>query len=374
MEGFLMAFIITSIEDPEILLGFFITFIGTRSLSIPADVFILANSKRDPIFHNLKVEMLEAGLGHVLVKQMALMQLVVGGAILIAGSTMVGMMDRYAGLSTILLSPFGIVGLQLIFIFSKKKEREHLWSLKYLIGIALYSILSFSFLDLGGGFGMLAVINILFLSASDFWTKGRISPQVTKYQVEELKALPWGYYSISQGGVLAGFISGLLIGCPTSTAAECCVNRFTRKEEKLHIHTTAQATSDALNLLLWMFFGYSRSSYADSMGKAGLSLELSSSSIFLFAVSIISLSIVCLLFIEEWSYIYLSTMRLIGKLINLICCIITVALCVTIVGFVPVLLGLVGAQCLSLLKLPEESKLGVMGAIPLISINWLSFI
>lgn len=372
MEGFLTALLILNVSDAEFVMGFFIAFIGTRSLSIPADVFVLANSRRDPHLHGLKTQMVSNGLGHVLVKQMALMQTLIGGTLLLVGSFFIGVFNRGDGLFTILMSPFGIIGLQLLFLLSKRDEKEKGWVGRYLIGLFLYSSLALTFVNLGDGFGMLIVINLLFLSLSDFWVKGKIQPQLTKYQVDNLSSLPWGYYSISQGGLIAGFISGLLIGCPTSIAAECLINPCTKEVEKLHVHTCSQATSEVMSLLLWIYFGYSRSSYADALGKAGVSLDPSSA--LPFALSIIILSLLCLLIIENLSYLYLTGMRLIGKLINLICCVVTIALCTIFVGFIPVLLGVVAVSILNLFKLPEESKLGVMGMVPLVSINWLSFV
>jgi hypothetical protein len=374
LEGFLTAYIVMSGMSAEMICGFFLSFIGTRSLSVPADVFIAANSRRDPYLHSMKSWAVAEGIGHVLVKQIALSQTVMGGAVLLTCGLLVSIFNSDDGMFTIVFSPIAIVVLQSLFIFTKVEDKGKKWALLYGVGMALYGLIAWAFIDSANGYGMLIALNLLFLSPSDIWPKGKIPAQATA-TLAGIKRLPWGSYGISGGGLVAGYLSGLFIGCPTSLASECLLNKYSSMQERMSIHTTAGAVAEMVQLMLWLYFGYSRSSYADALGKA--SIELDPSSIMAFCLFIIVLSFCCLPLVELFSYLYMSQIRLWGKLVNALVMIATIGICIAMTDVVSIVMGIALVMLIGLAKkkydIPEESKLGVLGLLPLVSINWLAF-
>lgn len=376
LEGFFLAWVISLGLEPQALISFMVVFIGTKALSAPADVFLIVNSRRDPLLHNMKQRAVAEGLGHLMVKQIALTQTLIGGCVLFVGALFGVLADGNDALMSVLLSPVAIVGLQVWFAYTGMIKNGGMWWLKlYLVGLAMYSMLGWSFLGGSNGYGMLIALNLLFFNWADLFPKGRIPTQVTAMQLG-MKALPWGKYGISYRGMFAGMVSGFFIGCPSSLAAEALLGEYERPEERVAVHTAASAASDAMSMVLWMYFGFSRSSYADALGKAGIGIE--QGSLVAFALAIILISAISLLIVEGWSYAYMTKERLMGKLLNLIVFISTLVLCGVMAGPLVVILSMITLALIELFKvrypLPDEAKLGMLGVIPLVSINWMEFI
>lgn len=373
LEGFLLVWVVGAGFNPDTLCGFFISFIGFRAFSIPADIFLLVNSRRDPIIHNIKQWSVSSGLGHILVKQTAVVQATVGNGFLLVGALCQAMFDAGDGMFTLWMSPFAIVGLQVAYTWTKALELGTKWGISYVLGVIVYSIVGWAFMGSADGYGMLIALNILFFNIKDIWVKGKIANQLTAASFGK-KSLPWGAYGISPGGVVVGFITGLFIGCPVSLGGELLLDQSSDGPNRISVQITAGAVNDMTGLLLWLYFGYSRSSYADSLGKAAL--EIDSSSVFAFAACIFLLSIMSLIMIEWWSYLYLTSMRIWGKLVNALVFIGTLALCAALTSPISLVMGLALIGLVAILrtryKFPEESKMGMLGVIPLISINWFS--
>lgn len=374
LEGFLLAWVVGMGWEPNMMGGFTITFIGTRALSAPADVFILTNSRRDPILHSMKQRIVGEGLGHMLVKQIAITQTLIGGAVLVMGAIMSVIMTQYEAMMSIMLSPFAIIALQLCFAHKGYRENGARWLRWYLGGLVIYSLLGWSYMGSAGGYGMLIALNLLFFDLSDLFPKGKIAEQVTCRDLG-MEQLPWGKYGLSYKGMIIGLGCGFFIGCPTSLGVEASLNRYETEESRIATHTAAAASSEMMSLLLWLWWGFSRSSYADALGKSGIEIDPTSVASYAIVVTIIAAA--SLLLVEKWSYFYMAKERLVGKLINFLVFVGTLILCGVMAGPLTVLLSLAALGVIAVLKhrykFPEESKLSMLGIIPLISINWLSF-
>lgn len=365
LEGFIIAFVVLNQQSLDLTIGFFIGFIGTKALSIPADVFVITNRRQDPVWNDLKTIMVNNGLGHVLVKQLAMTNAIITSSLLLICAIAVGIMKRDMAIISILLSPFAIIALQIIVMISKSRfEKE--WKWKYLIGVFIYTCFALTFSSLNkDGYGMLIVANLVFLNLSDIWPKEKLNNQQKPNKQE------WGDISISQAGIMSGMLSSYFIGCPTSLLSTAITEGESIKS-KLQTMSIASAISDSMQLGLWLMFGFSRSSYADALSKSNISLDPNSA--VSFALGIIILTWVTIQFIQEWSLLYFSIIKTVGKLLNLVCTIAALVACCLFINPIYLILGLVTILGLNQIRVPNESKLGMFSAIPLISINWLQFI
>lgn len=379
LEGFALISVI-GVENPEFTIGFFISFIGLRTMSIPANVFVASSSVVDPLIHNIKRDMIAKGLGHLMVKQMAFWQ-AISCFVILGGALFASIMTSDDAMFLIMFSLPAIVIVQIGFVSVRLSEvrggetEKRKWLVRYGIGLLSFTALAMVMITTSGGYGMLLAISIIFLNPKDI-LGGKIPPQMTCYEFGE-SSLPFSFDGVPLRAAMVGMVSALPIGCPTSLVMSLFHHEeVSTDREVLMEQITAGAFSEMMSLLLWMYFGFARSSFADALGKSGVVLD--QGSLFSFALAITILTVMSLFFIEKWSYIYLSFMRLGGNLIELLVMGAVVALCFHMTGLVIMSVCLVMLAIIWLLDLRygflQESKLSMLGVIPLLSINWLSFL
>lgn len=366
LEALLSAIIVISDIGSGFTLGFFSSFIGLRALSLPGEIFQPVNVES---YHSEGIikDFIKQGFGPVLIRQWAAMDTLISIVILGVGIIILPAMWSYA--SPAIFNKIGLaitpLIMGIIWIGSLIRMDNHPQRIKYTIGLIIVGAFGILIINLDlGTFAVLIALNLMFMGFEGLSLK-RLPDQHWN------KELGWNTWSFDMFSLTCGILSGIAIGTPSSSLVDVFQGKET-EQRKLRNHLAANIISNNVSLLLWFYFGSTRSAIGQNLDISGISLIGDFGTSLGFIIVIATLMTVATSLISDWSKLFFGIIKYVipVKLLGIFVIIINLILMIGLglnynTLFLLLGLSLIIRGIFQVANVPKQTSIGMVSIIPI---------
>lgn len=252
--------VMNGINHPDMVLGFFSTWIGFKGLSIPMDVMQPVNVASNPFLQSYMTKYIGLGEAPRLIRGMYFLEIYMGWLIMIGGFFFLsamwapGMKGEFNSI-VMTWSPWLISFIWLGNLMKSKRKPA------YVVCMVMVGAFGLFITNSGvGQFGVLIVLSMMFLGLEGLSSK-RLPEQNWNYGSET------DMNSFDTSSIFYGIASAIFIGCPSSPLVYLREDEYDSEGDKFRNHLVASKVSEMVSLFLWFYFGASRGVESDVLDK-----------------------------------------------------------------------------------------------------------